>query len=294
MIRHRIAAFALLAAASLVSPAQLFAQQGRPDPGLTSLSRPAILKDVGIEQRLGSSVPLDVILQDEQGRPVRLGQYFGKRPVILVLAYYNCPMLCTQVLNGLVSSMRVLSFDAGKEFEVVTLSFDPRDRPRDAAAKKEPYLREYNRPGAAAGWHFLTGGPGSIDRVASAVGFRYKWDNDLAQFAHASGVFVLTPDGKLSRYFFGIDYAPRDLRLGLIEASNRRIGNPVDQILLYCYHYDPKVGKYGAVIMNIVRLAGVGAVLLLSTFLVVMWRRDRRRDAADPRLVRPGHPGEAR
>ncbi|MCA1581092.1 MAG: SCO family protein [Acidobacteria bacterium] len=293
MSRRRAAAVLPALYLALAAPAVLPAQTARPDPGLTSMMRPAILKDVGIEQRLGSSLPLDVILQDEQGRPVRLGRYFGARPVILVLAYYNCPMLCTQVLNGLVSSMRALSFDAGREFEVVTLSFDPRDRPRDAAAKKEPYLREYNRPGAAAGWHFLTGGPGSIERVASAVGFRFRWDNDLAQFAHASGIFVLTPDGKLSRYFFGIEYAPRDLRLGLIEASNRKIGNPVDQILLYCYHYDPKVGKYGAVIMNIVRLAGVGAVLVLSTFLFVMWRRDRRRDAADPRLTRPPRPGEA-
>ncbi|MDQ2869095.1 MAG: SCO family protein [Acidobacteriota bacterium] len=293
MTRRRGAAVLPAVLLALAAPALLRAQAARPDPGLTSMMRPAILKDVGIEQRLGSSVPLDVILQDEQGRPVRLGQYFGSRPVILVLAYYNCPMLCTQVLNGLVSSMRALSFDAGKEFEVVTLSFDPRDRPRDAAAKKEPYLREYNRPGAAAGWHFLTGGPGSIERVASAVGFRFRWDNDLAQFAHASGIFVLTPDGKLSRYFFGIEYAPRDLRLGLIEASNRKIGNPVDQILLYCYHYDPKVGKYGAVIMNIVRLAGVGAVLILSTFLFVMCRRDRRRDSADPGLSRPTRPGEA-
>ena len=173
-----------------------------------------------------------------------------------MLAYYNCPMLCTQVLNGLVSSMRALSFDAGKEFEVVTVSFDPHDRPSDAAAKKAPYVREYGRPGAADGWHFLTGGPGSIDRLTQAVGFRYNWDNDLAQFAHASGIIVLTPDGKLSRYFYGIEYAPRDLRLGLIEASNRRIGNPVDALLLYCYHYDPKIGKYGAVVMNLCALAG--------------------------------------
>ena len=293
MSRLRAAAALSALILAFAAPALLRGQAARPDPGLTSMMRPAILKDVGIEQRLGSSLPLDVILQDEQGRPVRLGQFFGRRPVILVLAYYNCPMLCTQVLNGLVSSMRAISFDAGREFEVVTLSFDPRDRPRDAAAKKEPYLREYNRPGAAAGWHFLTGGPGSIERVASAVGFRFRWDNDLAQFAHASGIFVLTPDGKVSRYFFGIEYAPRDLRLGLIEASNRKIGNPVDQILLYCYHYDPKVGKYGAVIMNIVRLAGAGAVLILSTFLFVMWRRDRRRDSADPRLTRPPRPGEA-
>ncbi|MEP6768153.1 MAG: SCO family protein [Acidobacteriota bacterium] len=273
----RLAAM-LLASGAFVAAAT--GQTQRADPAPVSTSTPRALRGVGIDQKLGAQIPLDLLFQDEGGRPVRLRQYFGDRPVVLVLAYYNCPMLCTQVLNGLVSSMRALSFDAGKEFEVVTVSFDPHDRPADAAAKKVPYIREYGRPGAAQGWHFLTGGPGSIDRLAQAVGFRYSWDNDLAQFAHASAIFVLTPDGKLSRYFFGIEYAPRDLRLGLIEASNRRIGNPVDALLLYCYHYDPKVGKYGAVVMNLVRLAGVGAVLILSTFVTLMWRRDRRRDAA--------------
>ncbi len=243
-------------------------------------SRPPILRDVGIEQRLSERVPLDPILQDEAGRAVRLGDYFRGKPVILVLAYYNCPMLCTQVLNGLLSSLRVLSFDIGREFDVVTLSFDPRDRPADAAAKKKPYLEQYGRPGAAAGWHFLTGSAGSIERVAQAVGFRYRWDGELGQFAHASGIFVLTPEGRLSRYFYGIEYAPRDLRLALVEASSNRIGTPVDQILLYCYHYDPKLAKYSAAILNIVRLGGVATVVLLSTFLAFMWRRDRRRDAA--------------
>ncbi len=243
-------------------------------------SRPPILQKVGIDQRLGQSVPLDAIFQDELARPVRLGQYFGRKPIILVLAYYNCPMLCTQVLNGLLSALRVLSFDVGREFEVLTVSFDPRDRPPDAVAKKKAYVDGYGRRTAAAGWHFLTGGSGSIERLARAVGFRYAYDQDLGQFAHASGIFVLTPEGKLSRYFYGIEYAPRDLRLGLIEASSNRIGSPVDQILLYCYHYDPKTGKYGAVVMNMVRLGGVGAVLALTAFLWTMWRRDRRRDAA--------------
>jgi protein SCO1/2 len=243
-------------------------------------TRPPFLRDVGIDQRLGQQLPLDAIFQDEQGRPVRLGQYFGARPVILVLAYYNCPMLCTQVLGGLVSSLRVLSFDAGKDFNVVAVSFDPRDRPADAAAKKAPYVAEYGRPGAAAGWHFLTGSSASIERLTGAVGFHYKYDESLGQFAHASAITVATPGGKLSHYFYGIEYAPRDLRLALIEASGNRIGSPVDQILLYCYHYDPKVGKYGAVVMNMLRFGGVVAVLILSTFLAVMWRRDHRRDAA--------------
>ncbi len=242
-------------------------------------TRPPMLKDVGIEQRLGKPLPLDAIFQDEMGRPVRLGQYFQTRPVILVLAYYNCPMLCTQVLNGLVSSAKVLSFDAGKEFEIVVVSFDPRERPADARAKKAPYLAEYGRPGASAGWHFLTGSLASIERITQAVGFQYRYDDSQGQFAHASAIYVVTPDGRLSRYFYGIEYAPRDLRLALVESSGGGIGSPVDQILLYCYHYDPKVGKYSAAVMGIVRLGGVAAVLLLSTFLILMWRRDKRRDA---------------
>ena len=258
-------------------------------------TRPPILRDVGISQRLGQQLPMDALFLDEEGRPVRLGQYFGKRPVVLVLAYYNCPMLCTQVFGGLVSSLRVLSFDAGKDFDVVAVSFDPRDRPADAAAKKAPYVAEYGRPGAASGWHFLTGSTASIERLTEAVGFRYKYDESLGQFAHASAITVATPGGRLSRYFYGIEYAPRDLRLGLIEASGNRIGSPVDQILLYCYHYDPKVGKYGAVVMNMVRLGGVAAVLILSTFLAVMWRRDFRRDRGAPHPAPlPSGEGEGR
>jgi protein SCO1 len=241
-----------------------------------------MLRDVGIEQRLGQKLPLDALFADELGRPVRLGQYFGKRPVILVLAYYNCPMLCTQVFSGLVSALRVLSFDAGKEFDVVAVSFDPRDRPPDAAAKKKAYVDEYKRPGAALGWHFLTGGAGSIERVTQAAGFRYRYDETTGQFAHAAAVYVATPEGKLSRYFYGIEYGPRDLRLALVEASNGRIGSPVDQILLFCYHYDPKLARYSAAVLSMVRFGGVGAVLILSTFLAVMWRRDAHR--SPPRL----------
>lgn len=248
--------------------------------GSAADTRPPMLRDVGIDQRLGQMLPLDAIFQDELGRPVRLGQYFGQRPVVLVLAYYNCPMLCTQVFNGLVSALRVLSFDAGRQFEVVAVSFDPRDRPADAAAKKRPYLSEYGRPGAAAGWHFLTGSLASIERVTGAVGFHSRFDESLGQFAHASAIYVATPEGKLSRYLYGIEYAPRDLRLALIEASEDRIGSPVDQLLLFCYHYDPKLARYSAAVLNMVRLGGVAAVVLLSSFLAVMWRRDRRRDAA--------------
>jgi protein SCO1/2 len=207
-----------------------------------------MLRDVGIDQRLGQQLPLDALFADEAGKPVRLGQYFGKRPVLLVLAYYNCPMLCTQVFNGLVSSLRVLPFDAGKDFDVVAVSFDPRDRPPDAAAKKKAYVEEYRRPGASAGWHFLTGGEGSIERVTKAAGFRYRYDESTGQFAHAAAIYVATPGGKLSRYFYGIEYGPRDLRLAMVEASEGRIGSIVDQILLFCFHYDPKMGRYSAAI----------------------------------------------
>ncbi|HEV8608783.1 MAG TPA: SCO family protein [Thermoanaerobaculia bacterium] len=255
--------------------APLFAQ-ATPD------GRPSILRNVAIEQHLDRPLPLDLRFRDEAGRAVRLGEYFGKRPVVLVLAYYDCPMLCTQVLNGLLAAMRVLSFDAGREYEVVTVSFDPRDDPSDARAKKEPYVAKYGRAGAAAGWHFLTGEPAAIAGLAEAVGFRYAWGERQEQFAHASAIYVATPDGRLSRYFYGIEYAPRDLRLALVEASRGKIGTPVDQLLLYCYHYDPAAGRYGAVVMNMVRVAGVAFVLVLSAFLFLMWRRERRRLSQRP------------
>jgi len=259
------ASLALLAASHL-------AAQATPD------GRPPILRNVTIDQHLDRQLPLGLQFRDEAGRIVRLGDYFGKRPVVLVLAYYDCPMLCTQVLNGLVSAMRILTFDAGREYEVVTVSFDPRDDPSDARAKKEPYVARYGRPTGAAGWHFLTGEPKAIGALTDAVGFRYAWDERIQQFAHASAIYVTTPDGRLSRYFYGIEYAPRDLRLALVEASRGKIGTPVDQLLLYCYHYDPVAGRYGAVVMNMVRVAGVAFVLILSGFLALMWRRERRRE----------------
>jgi protein SCO1/2 len=248
--------------------------------------RPPILRNVSIEQRLDTPLPLDLEFQDESGRTVRLRDYFGRRPVVLVLAYYDCPMLCTQVLNGLVAAMQVLSFDAGRDYEVVTVSFDPRDDASDARAKKVPYVARYGRPGGEAGWHFLTGKPKEIAALTEAVGFRYAWDERLEQFAHASAIYVATPDGRLSRYFYGIEYAPRDLRLALVEASKGKIGTPVDQLLLYCYHYDPAAGRYGAVVMNMLRVAGVVFVLILSTFLLVMWRREKRREARRPAEAR--------
>ena len=239
--------------------------------------QPAALRGIEIEQRLNQPVPLDLPFRDETGRAVRLGDYFGRRPVVLALVYYNCPMLCTQVLNGLVSALGVISLDAGRDFDVVAVSFDAREKPADARAKKEAYVSRYRRAGAAAGWHFLTGDEASIATLASSVGFRFRFDRDLDQFAHASAVYVLTPEGRLSRYFYGIEYPPRDLRLGLIEASAGKIGTPVDRVLLYCFHYDPTTGKYGAVVLNIVRLAGIATILVLGTAIVLLSRRPRHR-----------------
>ncbi len=239
-----------------------------------------VLRDITIDQRLNEQVPLDLTFRDESGQAVTLGKYFGDKPVILSLAYYECPMLCTLVLNGVASALKVLSFDIGKQFEVVTVSFDPRETPELAAAKKKNYLKEYGRPGAEAGWHFLTGETEAIRRLTEAVGFHYKWDPDTKQFAHAAGIIVLTPQGKVSRYFYGVEFAPRDLRLGLIEAADNKIGTAVDQLLLFCFHYDPKTGRYGTIAVNSVRIGGIVTVVALVSFVVVMLRRERRNPLA--------------
>lgn len=242
-----------------------------------SASKPAILDQVGIEQRLNQQLPLDLPFRDETGKTVRLGDYFGQKPVILTLVYYECPMLCTEVLNGLTSALSVLKFDVGKEFNVVTVSFDPREGPALAAAKKRTYLNRYGRPGAEQGWHFLTGDQASIDALTKAVGFRYQWDPNAQQFAHATAIMVVTPQGRLAQYYYGVQYSPKDLRLGLIEASQNRIGSVVDQLLLYCYHYDPRTGKYGPVIMNVMRLAGLATLLVLGGFLFILFRHEPRK-----------------
>ena len=246
----------------------------RPVPGQVATGLPKALKNVGIDQKLNEQIPLDAVFRDEQGREVKLGEFFGKRPVVLSLVYYTCPMLCTQVLNGMLSSFRQVSFNIGDQYDVVTVSFDPRETPELAAAKKVTYVKGYNRAGAEANWHFLTGDAANIKRLTEAVGFRYVWDEQTNQFAHASGIMVLTPEGKLARYFYGIDYPPRDLRLGLVEASQNKIGTPVDALMLYCYHYDPATGKYGAVVMNIMRLAGGVTVVLIVGLLLVLRRRN--------------------
>jgi len=245
----------------------------RPGSGPVSSGLPTVLKKVGIDQRLNEQIPLDAVFKDEQGRDVRLRQFFNGKPVVLSLVYYTCPMLCNQVLNGMLGSLRQVSFNIGEQFEVVTVSFDAHETPELAAAKKSTYTRAYNRPGGKASWHFLTGDEANIKRLTEAVGFHFVWDEQTKQFAHASGIMVLTPEGKLARYFYGIDYPPRDLRLGLVEASQNKIGTPVDVLMLYCYHYDAVTGKYGAIVMNIVRLAGGVTLFLIAGLLLILRKR---------------------
>jgi protein SCO1 len=235
--------------------------------------RPPGLKHVGIEQHLNEPIPAHLIFRDETSKTVRLGDYFGRRPMILNLVYYQCPMLCGEVLSGLESALRVLKFDLGKEFDVLTVSFDPRENPEMAAAKKSELLKRYGRPGANAGWHFLTGPQASIEALTKAAGFQYQAIDKTGQFAHATAIMVLTPEGKISQYYYGVEFAPKDLRLGLIQASDHKIGNVVDQVLLYCYHYDPATGKYGAIISRILEMAGVATILVLGVFLAVLFGR---------------------
>jgi protein SCO1/2 len=246
-----------------------------PIPARAHTTLPAIFNDVGFDQRLDEQVPLDATFRDETGRAVTLGEYFGRRPVILVPVYYSCTTLCPILLDGLARSLRPVSFDMGKDFDIVTVTINPRETPAQAAAKKEQASRRYGRPGAANGWHFLTGEEASIRRLMKAIGFRYTYDAKTDQYAHAAGVVILTPQGRTAHYFYGIDLSPRDLRLGLIEAADNKIGSPIDQVLLFCYHYDPLTGRYGLIIMNVIRLAGLATVLVLGAFIVVMVRRDR-------------------
>jgi protein SCO1 len=248
------------------------------DPlNMKGVDRPSPLTDVTIEQKLNSQLPLDAAFRDENGQPVKLGDYFHSgRPVVLALVYYDCPMLCTQILNGMVRAAKVLNFTPGKDYEVLAISFDARETPKQALAKKAVYMKDFGRPETAGGWHFLTGEQNSIKRVTDAVGFRYKWDVYTATFAHASAIYVLTPDGKLSKYFYGIEYSPKDMRLGLVEASQNKIGTAVDQILLFCYHFDPTSAKYTFLAMGILRAAGAATVLMLGGFVFIMLRRDSR------------------
>jgi len=248
----------------------------KPEPGLPSSTLPAPLREIGFDQNLNARVPLDTAFNDESGRAVRLRDYFGQRPVVLVFAYYDCPMLCTVVINGLASALNVLSLEPGKDFEIVTVSFNPRDTPATASAKKASYIARYKQPSAAAAWHFLTGSQASIDRLTKAAGFRYVWDAETQQFAHPTGVMVLTPDGRLARYLFGIEYGPRDLRYAIVDASNGRVGSAVDSLLLFCYHYDPARGRYGVAIMRLIRAGGAATVLALGAFIFIMVRKEKQ------------------
>jgi protein SCO1/2 len=243
------------------------------------------LKNVGIEQRLNEQLPLETVFRDETGMPVKLGDYFGKKPIILSLVYYRCPMLCGELLSGLEGSLKALSFDAGKEFDVLTVSFDPKDTPEDATAKKASVLKHYRRASAAEGWHFLTGSQESITALTKAVGFSYDYDEKSGQFAHSTAIMVLTPEGKIAQYYYGVEFPPRDLRLGLIQASQNKIGTLADQVLLYCFHYDPQAGKYSAIVNRILQLAGGFTVLSLGTVLLVLFRRGPNSEAGG--LSRP-------
>ena len=244
--------------------------------GLAQETLPGPLADVGFDQRLGEQIPLDLQFVDTAGQQVTLERYFGERPVVLALVYYDCPMLCSMVLNGMVTSLRALEFEPGKEFDVLVVSFDPDETPEQARTAMQTYLARYDRPETEAGWHFLTGNLESIQELTRRVGFRYVYLPDEDQFAHAAGILALTPEGRVARYFYGVEYAPRDVRLGLIEAADNQIGSMVDQVLLYCFHYDPTTGKYSAAAMNILRLAAAVTITFLGLFLLRQWRRERR------------------
>lgn len=272
----RLKLYSGILALSLMALPTLVTGQVAPQQDLQPADRsPNLLRDVRIEQRLNEPLPLDAPFRDERGRAVTLRDYLGKRPAVLALVYYDCPMLCSQVLSGMTTSLKILQFTPGKDYEVVVASFNPRDTAEMAAAKKQMYVRQYGRPGAEANWHFLSGDQASIDALTRAVGFHYAYDPESGQYAHASAIMVVTPDGRLAQYYYGIEYSPRDLRMGLVEASQNRIGNVVDQVLLYCFHYDPTTGKYGAVAMNIIRLGGILTILILGAFIFISLRKER-------------------
>ena len=247
------------------------------EPGSVATARVPQLEHVSFKQKLNTQLPLGTHFTDENGRDVTLGQYFnGTRPVVLAFVYYSCPMLCTQIMNGVSRAIKVLPFTPGQDFDVVFVSFDPRDKPETAAAKKTALLNYWSTQNQSGAWHFLTGEEPEIKRVTSAAGFFYMWDEKSQQYAHLSGLLVLTPDGRLSRYFYGIEFSPKELRLALFESGQGHIGSLVDELLLYCYHYDPTTGRYGAVVMNLVRAGGVLTVLAIAGFILLMRRQERQ------------------
>ncbi|CAN5519249.1 SCO family protein [soil metagenome] len=252
-----------------------------PSAAGSTTGMPDALKTIGIDQKLGAQLPLDTEFKDEDGKAVKLGDYFNtKRPVIVAFVYYECPMLCNQVLNGLTGSLKGISFDAGKDFDVLAISFDARenDKPDLAKNKKASYIERYGRVGSEKGWHFLTGTEDSIQKVTSAAGFNFKWDEKSSQFAHAAGVMIANPDGKLSRYYYGIDYSPKDIKFGLMDSAENKVGSTAEQLILYCFHYDPATGKYGLAILNVMRLGGIATLLGLGTMALVFWRRNKKKD----------------
>jgi protein SCO1 len=273
-LRHALLT-SFAAAAAFLFLASGAGAQFASDPMQSVGVRPDLLKQVGIDQKLNQTIPLSLTFRDEDGKTVQLAQFFGQKPVILTLVYYNCPMLCTQVLNGVESGLKELHTDIGKQFEVVTISIDPTESHVLAKVKKEMYVGMYGRPDAAQGWHFLTGAEPQIKQLADAVGFRYAYDPDSKQFAHASAIMLLTPEGKISRYFYGIQFPSRELRLGLVEASEGKIGTPVDQVLLFCYHYDPATGKYGLLISHVIQAGGALTVLILGIAMFILFRGER-------------------
>jgi len=253
-----------------------------PSAKAQQIATPAILSKVGITQNLNAQIPPDLTFRDEAGNSVRIGEFFGKKPIVLSLVYFDCPALCTEVLNGELRTMKAIALDLGKDFDAVTVSFEPADTPALAKAKRDVYIGQYGRPGATGHWHFLTGEQPSIDALTNIVGFRYAYDSSIRQYAHAAAILILTPDGRIDRYFYGVQYPARDVRLGLIEASEGKIGSLTDQALLYCYQYDPMTGKYGVVVMNVLRAAGGLTVLLLGIFMAVMFLRERKRSSGVP------------
>jgi protein SCO1 len=265
------AALSIAALALLASP--IFAQQSGPPP---------ILREVSIAQRLNEPVPPEIIFRDENGQTVHLGDYLGTKPIVLSLVYFDCPALCTEVLNGELRTMKAITLNLGKDFDAITVSFEPKDTPELAKAKRDVYAGQYGRPGARENWHFLTGDQPSIDALTQAVGFHYAYDSASRQYAHAAAILVLTPHGRIARYYYGVQYPGRDVRLGLVEASEGKIGTPTDHALLYCYQYDPATGKYGLVVMKVVRAAGVLTVLVLGIFMFVMFRRERNHPSGPP------------
>jgi protein SCO1/2 len=268
--------------------APVHAQLSRPKPGVAAGTKVSALKEIGIDQHPDAKMPLDLEFNDERGGTVKLGDFFGPRPVVLALVYYSCPMLCTQVLNGLAGSLQGVTFTVGKEYEVVVVSFDPADTPSIAAERKQSFLRRYLSAADGNHVHFLTGRESSIAQLTKAVGFRYVWDQQTSQFAHPAAISVLTPDGRMSRYLYGVEFAPRDLKLALVEASAGRIGSIVEQAMLFCYHYDPETGRYGFVVMNIVRAAGALTVLVMVGLILMSLRRERRQASAVARTATTG------